>query len=352
MRSFAFYYNENAFISFFAFIVLKKSEVCDNLVSERFFWRCFFMKQFIGIDIGGTKCAVVKGNLESGVTHKVRFDTVSKDECLARIFDAVEKMMPADAIGISCGGPLDEKRGIILSPPNLPGWDEVRITEMLTARFEIPAKLLNDANAGALAELNFGAGRGCENMIFMTFGTGLGAGLILGGRLYYGTNGNAGEIGHIRLAPRGPVGYGKAGSFEGFCSGGGITEFAKILGDEAIRSGKPLSFAKSAEDLTRIDTKTLAELAKAGDADAIRIFEMSGEKLGAGLAVVIDILNPEVIAIGGVYSRARELFYDSMMRVLRREALPQSLEACKIIPAELGEKIGDVAALSAAVLAL
>lgn len=310
------------------------------------------MKQFIGIDIGGTKCAVVKGNLEVGVTDKIRFETASRDETLARIFEAAEKMMPADAIGISCGGPLDEKKGIILSPPNLPGWDEVHIVEELTSRLGIPAKLLNDANAGALAEWNFGAGRGCENMLFMTFGTGLGAGLILNGKLYSGTNGNAGEIGHIRLSQSGPVGYGKSGSFEGFCSGGGIASLAKMLGAEAIRNGEPLSFAKDAESLTRIDTKTLAELASAGDVDAIRIFELSGEKLGAGLAIVIDILNPEVIAIGGVYSRAQRLFYDSMMTVLKKEALPQSLDACKIVPAELGEKIGDVAALSAAALAL
>ena len=310
------------------------------------------MKQFIGIDIGGTKCAVVRGNLEVGVTDKIRFDTVSCEQTLERIYDAVEKLMPADAIGISCGGPLDEKRGVILSPPNLPGWDEVHIVEELERRFGIPAKLLNDANAGALAEWSFGAGRGCENMLFLTFGTGLGAGLILGGRLYSGTNGNAGEIGHIRLAPSGPVGYGKAGSFEGFCSGGGIAAYARMLGGEAIRAGKPLSFAKNEEELTRIDTKTLASLAREGDADAKRIFERSGERLGEGLAVVIDILNPEVIAIGGVYSRAEELFYESMMAALKREALPQSLEACKIIPAELGESIGDVAALSAATLAI
>ena len=312
----------------------------------------FFMKRFIGIDIGGTKCAVVSGSLEAGVKDKIRFDTVSCEQTLAQIYAAVEKLMPADAIGVSCGGPLDEKRGVILSPPNLPGWDEVHIVEELERRFGIPAKLLNDANAGALAEWNFGAGRGSENMLFLTFGTGLGAGLILGGRLYSGTNGNAGEIGHIRLAPHGPVGYGKEGSFEGFCSGGGIAAYARMLGSEAIREGKPLSFAKNEESLIRIDTKMLAALAREGNEDAVRIFKTSGERLGEGLAVVIDILNPEIIAIGGVYSRAEELFYDSMMETLRKEALPQSLEACKIIPAELGEGIGDVAALSAAALAL
>ena len=304
---------------------------------------------YIGIDIGGTKCAVVKGNLELGVTEKIRFETTSLDETLKNIFDAVEKMMPALAIGISCGGPLDEKRGIIMSPPNLPGWDDVHITEILTERFGIPAKLLNDANAGALAEWRFGAGKGCENMLFLTFGTGLGAGVILGSRLYSGTNGNAGEIGHIRLADDGPVGYGKAGSFEGFCSGGGITRLAVIMGKEALLRGTPLSFGKSEEELETLTTKKLADMAHAGDRDAIAVFDASAEKLGAGLSIVIDILNPERIVIGGVYSRAEDLFLEGMHKVLKRETLSPSYDVVRIVPATLGEAIGDIAALSAAI---
>ena len=310
----------------------------------------FFMKRFIGIDIGGTKCAVVSGNLEAGVTDKIRFDTVSCEQTLEQIYAAVEKLMPADAIGVSCGGPLDEKRGVILSPPNLPGWDEVHIVEELERRFGIPAKLLNDANAGALAEWNFGAGRGSENMLFLTFGTGLGAGLILGGRLYSGTNGNAGEIGHIRLAPHGPVGYGKEGSFEGFCSGGGIAAYARMLGSEAIREGKPLSFAKDEESLTRIDTKMLAALAREGNEEAVRIFKTSGERLGEGLAVVIDILNPERIVIGSIFTRSSHLLIDEMREELSREALSLSSGCCEIVGSALAENIGDYAAVATALI--
>ena len=303
---------------------------------------------YIGIDIGGTKCAVVKGDLENGVKEKIRFATMGKDETLKNIFDAVEKLMPAEAIGVSCGGPLDEKTGVIMAPPNLPEWDGVPITDMLKERFGVKAKLLNDANAGALAEWRFGAGRGSENMLFLTFGTGLGAGVILNSRLYSGTNGNAGEIGHIRLAEDGPVGYGKAGSFEGFCSGGGITRLAVIMGKEALKKGKPMSFGKSDEELENLNTKILADMAHAGDKDALSVFEASAEKLGAGLSVVIDILNPERIVIGGVYSRAEDLFLEGMHRVLKREALGLSYGVCKIVPATLGESIGDIAALCAA----
>ena len=303
---------------------------------------------YIGIDIGGTKCAVVKGDLENGVKEKIRFATTGKDETLKNIFDAVEKLMPAEAIGVSCGGPLDEKTGVIMAPPNLPEWDGVPITDMLKERFGVKAKLLNDANAGALAEWRFGAGRGSENMLFLTFGTGLGAGVILNSRLYSGTKGNAGEIGHIRLAEDGPVGYGKAGSFEGFCSGGGITRLAVIMGKEALKKGEPMSFGKSDEELENLNTKILADMAHAGDKDALSVFEASAEKLGAGLSVVIDILNPERIVIGGVYSRAEDLFLEGMHRVLKREALGLSYGVCKIVPATLGESIGDIAALCAA----
>src|SRR5690606_15592063 len=139
------------------------------------------------------------------------------------------------AIGISCGGPLDSRRGVILSPPNLPGWDRIPVVEVFQQAFKVPVALQNDANAGALAEWLWGAGRGSHNMIFLTFGTGMGAGLILNGQLYSGTNDLAGEVGHIRLAPDGPVGYGKAGSFEGFCSGGGIKQLATDRAKMALK---------------------------------------------------------------------------------------------------------------------
>ena len=306
-------------------------------------------KYYIGIDIGGTKCAVIRSDSEGKILDKVSFPTTDKDTALKKIFDAVESFLPAEAIGISCGGPLDERRGIILSPPNLPGWDEVRITDMLTERFFIPARLCNDASACALAEWQFGAGRGTENMIFLTFGTGLGAGLILDGKLYSGANGNAGEVGHIRLADDGPVGFGKAGSFEGFCSGGGIARLAKAYARQALADGAPISFAQSEADISNISTKGLADLAKSGNTDASRIFDISAEKLGQGLSLLIDILNPEVIVIGSVFARSEELFRQKMLDVIEKEALAPSREICRIVPAELGDSIGDVAAISVAI---
>ncbi|MBQ9084483.1 MAG: ROK family protein, partial [Clostridia bacterium] len=174
------------------------------------------------------------------------------------------------------------------------------------------------------------------------------AGLILNGRLFSGSNGNAGEAGHIRLAPRGPVGYGKAGSFEGFCSGGGIAQLAKALAEERLLSGCPVAWGKETEQIDNITTKTVAEYAKQGDVDALSVFNQSAEMLGRGLAVLIDLFNPERIVIGSVYARCEELFKEGMLRALSEEALPASLSVCRVVPAALGEQIGDLAALTVA----
>lgn len=304
--------------------------------------------KFTGIDIGGTKCAVISGSAETGIQDKIKFATTNVDETIENIIKAVEKLGTCDAIGISCGGPLDSKRGVIMSPPNLPGWDNIEIVRMLEEKFKVPVGIQNDANACALAEWKFGAGRGCQNMIFLTFGTGMGAGLILNGRLYSGTNDMAGEVGHMRMADLGPVGYGKAGSFEGFCSGGGIAKLGKILAEEKLQRGEITTFCKSREELENITAKSVAECAKRGDSDAIRVYDICAEKLGAGISILIDILNPEKIVIGSVFERSEELLRDKMEKIVNAETLSYAREVCEIVPAKLGDSIGDWAAIAVA----
>lgn len=301
----------------------------------------------LGIDIGGTKCAVVLGD-EKGIYGKMRFDTTSCENTMAEIISAAHSFSGFDGIGVSCGGPLDRKKGLIMSPPNLSDWDNVPITDILTREFGVPAYLCNDANACALAEWRYGAGRGAENMIFLTFGTGMGAGLIINGRLYEGACGNAGEIGHIRMAKDGPTGYRKAGSFEGFCSGGGLTQAGRAAAELAIRSGISPMYCRSLSDLPSVSAKSIADAAFAGDTTAIGVYRSCGEKLGEGLAVLIDIINPDVIVIGSIFARARELLYPYAQEVIAREALSDSANCCRIVSAELGENIGDYAALAVA----
>ena len=311
----------------------------------------------LGFDIGGTKCAVVTA-LWDGKELKL----LKKESCPTDLSIPAEKMIDKlmlmadgiidrtpDAIGISCGGPLDSKEGLVLGPPNLPGWDRVEIVKIIEGHYGVPTSLCNDANACAVAEWKFGAGRGSQNMIFLTFGTGLGAGLIIDGRLYEGTNGNAGEVGHMRLADKGPIGFGKHGSFEGFCSGGGIAQLAWQMATERADELTRPAYYKEGMTPKDVTARAVAEAAKAGDPTAKEVYRISGSYLGRGLAVLVDILNPEVIVIGSVYARSAELFKDSLEETLVSEALGASLEVCRVVPAELGESIGDCAAIAAAI---
>ncbi len=190
------------------------------------------------------------------------------------------------------------------------------------------------------------AGRGTRTMIFLTSGTGMGSGLILDGRLFEGTTGDAGEIGHVRLRATGPVGYNKAGSVEGFTSGGGIARLAESLLASAptpppwLRPGTPLTL------------QTLAAAARAGDAFAQQVLRLAGEYLGETLALLIDLFNPERIVLGGFFPRCRDLLEPHLYPVLEREALPVPRAACAIVPAALGETIGSHGAIAAALHAL
>lgn len=278
----------------------------------------------IGIDIGGTKCAVTLGDRQGNILKKIRFATTDCKQTVAEILKSAKELAAGQSVaaaGISCGGPLDEEKGLILSPPNLPDWDGVPIVQLVSDALGVPAFLQNDANACALAEHRWGAGKGTRHMAFLTFGTGLGAGIIVDGKLLKGATGNAGEIGHVRLTPDGPVGYGKAGSMEGWCSGGGLAQQG----------------GKSAAEL--------ATLAAAGDAEALAVFTHCGEMLGRGLAILVDILGCERIVIGSIYARCEDLLKEPMWKTLREEALPQAAAACEVVPAALGESLGDAAAL-------
>jgi glucokinase len=312
---------------------------------------------YIGIDIGGTKCAFVIGDKNFNIYRKVQFETKT-ERGYSAILDEFHKYIQTlfidfpkenlKRIGISCGGPLDSKKGIIYSPPNLPGWDNVPIVEIFRKKYGVPAAVQNDANACALAEWLLGAGKGTRNMIFLTFGTGMGAGLILNGRLYTGTNDLGGEVGHIRLAKNGPVGFGKAGSFEGFCSGGGIAQLANTMVTEKLEKGEKVDFCHSREKTNELTAKIVAESAIAGDPVALEIIQISAEYLGRGLSVLIDILNPECIVIGSIYARNELLFKPHIDRILKEEAIPSAVEVCTIKPALLGDSTGDFAALCVA----
>jgi glucokinase len=297
----------------------------------------------LGLNIGGTSCSAVLGEAagdaltirarEGFATAETRAPRATVDRLLEIARDLLARnrldVRQVSGLGISCGGPLDSRSGAIQSPPNLPGWDDVPVVHWCKAAPGVPARLENDANACALAEWRWGAGRGCRHLVFLTFGTGLGAGLILNGRLYDGACGLAGEVGHVRLAEDGPVGHHKAGSFEGFCSGGGM---ARAIAGHGLNASAAEVFAA----------------ADAGDARARAVVEQTGHYLGRGLAMLLDVLNPERIVLGSIFTRRRDVLWPIAEAVLRAEALPQCLACCQVLPAALGDSIGDYGALAVA----
>lgn len=365
------------------------------------------MEYVVGIDIGGTKCAVILAEVGESIEiiDKVKFDTditIAPDVIIQKFGDIIDGFMMRfgslqtrtvdnntnktenefidmiksyninnydndtyknsqqeiqyetmdriviSSIGISCGGPLNSKEGIIKRPPNLPLWDEIPICKILYNRFNIPVRLQNDANACALAEWKYGAGIGYENMLFLTFGTGLGAGLILDGRLYTGTNDMAGEIGHISLAEFGPSGYGKEGSFEGFCSGSGLAQIGYTMGLAAHQNGNTPIYFDPLTAPAGITAKSIADAAAKGDITAVNVHKFCGKKLGEGLSILIDILNPQLIIIGSIFERSEDLIRESMQEAIDCKALKLSREVCKVVPARLKESLGDYAAITVA----
>ena len=319
------------------------------------------MKYFVGLDIGGTKCAVLLACLDQGIQLKDKtcFPTeTSKGFTYTwnRMTDAIDDILLRNglgkedlkAIGISCGGPLDSRVGLILSPPNLPGWENVPLPQMLTERYGVPSFLQNDANACALVEWKLGAGRGTQNMVFLTMGTGMGAGIIAQGQLIRGHTDMGGEVGHLRLQEDGPVGFGKSGSFEGFTSGGGIGRQAVELTMRMTEDGFPPIWVRDGHTLQEVDAKLLADYAKAGDRDAAAFFHHIGTMLGRGISLLVDTLNPECVVIGSIFVRCEDLLRPAMEKELQKEAIPYSLKGLRVLPAMTGESLGDLASIMVA----
>ena len=301
----------------------------------------------LGFDIGGTKIGVVLGSLDGEIIDQLEIATpidqpfeVAFDRMVtsaAQLLSSLETRCISDlqAVSVAVGGPLDVEQGIIYSPPHLPTWEGSPLKERLSKHFELPVFIEHDGNAGALAEHFFGAGREVENLVYLTMGTGLGAGIMLDGKVLRGTNDLAGEVGHIRIADLGPVEYGKAGSWESYCSGAGIAKLAHERDPGTWPTGT--------------STQVIIESALDGDPKACRLIEEVGEWLGKGIAILVDILNPQLVVIGTLGVVLGDLLLDPARRLLQAEALPRAASVCQIVPAQLGSDLGSVSALVAAI---
>ena len=313
------------------------------------------LQTILGIDIGGTKCAVSLGRTDGKILVRKAIATEADHrsplgtlEVLATIanglISSAKDALPPTGVGISCGGPLDSRAGVIHSPPNMPEWKSVPVRAFFEKALKLPVRVENDANATALAEWRYGAGKGTQNFIFLTMGTGIGGGLILDGRLYRGTNDLAGEIGHQTILMNGPLcGCGKRGCLEALASGPASARLAResmVYGRHkrvlALAGGKP-------GDIT---AEHVVAAANEGDPFACQILEEAGTYMGLGIANVIQMLNPERIALGTIAVHAGDNILKPIRAAVAEYAWKRSADVCDIVPAALGDQAQDLAAIA------
>ncbi len=310
----------------------------------------------LGVDIGGTKSAVVLATAEGKIMQRrgeaTRPDLRGPLEVLERLAAMARELLTAEnvqpgevvGVGVSCGGPLDTKTGVVYAPPNLPEWKAVPVRQFFEKALALPVRVENDANATALAEWRFGAGQGTRNFVFLTMGTGIGGGIIMDGRLARGANDLAGEIGHQTILMNGPLcGCGKHGCLEALASGPAIARLAR----ESVRYGRHKRvLALAGGRLPDITAHHVIEAAKEGDAFALQILEEAGTYMGVGIANVMQILNPECIALGTIAVHAGDLIMKPIQAAVEEFAWKRVRDVCRIVPAALGDRAQDLAAVA------
>jgi glucokinase len=303
----------------------------------------------LAIDLGGTKIAVSVWTAEGQRLAGRRFETIPgpPEPNLARLISLGRELLAGAvprAVGVSGGGPLDPERGVILSIPNLPGWVEVPIAARLSEEFGAPVGIENDANACAIAEHRFGAGRGARDMVFLTLSTGIGAGLILEGRIYRGHRFLAGEAGHMVIVPEGPLcGCGNRGCLEALASG---TAIARRLGERR----RELEAAGGASPDIPRDARELVERALKGDRFSLEFLRAVAADLAQGLANLVYVIDPQRIVLGTIAMGAGDLLLGPLREEVDRRLWPAFRKGLEILPAALGADLGDYAAFAVAPL--
>lgn len=311
-------------------------------------------KEFvIGIDLGGTKISGALADLDGKVLSQKTVPTNAKEgeeAVMERIVSIISDVLAESgkannevkAIGIGIPGPIDAKRGLILETPNLP-FKNFDLVSPLMREFNIPVYLDNDANVAAIGEYVFGAGKGTNNMVFITVSTGVGGGAIINGKIYRGNTRNALEVGHMTLLPDGPkCGCGNYGCAEALASGTAIGRQAR----EAVSTGAETALSKY-ENVTSYEV--FVEAAK-GDAVASNVLNTSLNYLGICVANIVITLDPEMVVIGGGVSKGGEIVFDTVRNVVNKRCFKSMADAVKIVPAGLGTDAGVIGAVALAIL--
>jgi glucokinase len=314
----------------------------------------------LGIDIGGTKTAVCIGHADGEILYSKRIPTTSESveayrhQLIELCHQVLEKANlgaeALDGIGISAPGPLDCKRGVLIAPPNNPGWKDVPIQAMVQKAFEAPVFINNDANACALAELLFGAYRGVRSLVYLTFSTGMGGGIIVNGQLIQGVTDTGGEVGHHVLDPEGPLcGCGQKGCWEAYVGGRNVAESLKAK----IQEGNvTTSIVSKAGGIDKINLQAFEAAAREGDRFALAEWDIFTDRVAQGVGNLIMILNPEVIIMGTIGIHAGDFVMGPILDKLPKYAWEWPRKACKVVPSSLGGKIGELSALAVAATGL
>jgi glucokinase len=309
----------------------------------------------LGIDIGGTKLAVALATPHGTVLGEARQPSdaasgpdgmiAAVNEMARRVVDeAGMELDDVDRVGIACGGPLDPWRGVVRNALNNPGWIEVPLVARIEAALGRPAYLDNDANAAALGEHRFGAGRGVPDLVYLTLSTGVGGGVIAGDRLLRGANGNAAELGHLTVDAHGRRCHcGSIGCLEAYASG---TKIAVRTREALAADDRPSVLRdRDPEALSAVD---VVDAVRAGDGLAKSVWDETTTLLGAGIASMIHAFNPSRVLLGGGVTKAGDLLFEPVRRVVAERTMPWLHEVVSILPAELGDRSGVLGAVAIA----
>ena len=307
-------------------------------------------KQIIAVDLGGTQIRTARYDRKLNLLQRENTLTLADEglrPTLARIRDYIHKVMPASkddvlAIGISSPGPLNPNNGVIIAPPNLHGWRDVPLAEIVRTEFGLPVYIGNDGNVAALAEASSGAAQGCRHVVYITISTGIGGGVICDGRLLLGQEGLGAEVGHIPLM----TASGKVSSLELEAAGPAIARQVK----QRIQNGETSLVTELAQgDLCRIEAKTVSQAAARGDRVASEQMTYAGRMLGLGIVTMLHLFNPQIIVLGGGVAKSGDLLFQPMRQAIDDHALDEAYTArLTITEAALGD---DVALVGAAALA-
>jgi glucokinase len=315
------------------------------------------MSQIIAVDLGGTNIRTAyfpRPEPPPDSQSKVPTNaSEGPDAVLSRLFEAIESEIPSHAknlmISIGAPGPLDPFQGVILEAPNLPGWIDLPLKDLLSTRFECQVVLGNDANVAALGEWRHGAGRGTKNMIYITISTGIGSGVIVDGNLLLGSRGLAGELGHMTIDPSGPrCGCGQIGHLESLASGTAIARNAEML----VNQGGPSILKETLDMQGNLSALEVGEAAGSGDELALSVIQDAGNWIGHHLADLTHAFNPELIILGGGVAQLGNMLFEPIILSLQDHVMhPAYVQELRIEPAQLGDDAGLIGAMVLASLA-